>query len=79
MSVIVKKWGNSAAVRIPSKIMAAADLVINQSVELEVINNNIIIKPTNDGTELGTLLAAITSDNMHGEVLTGPAKGKEIW
>jgi antitoxin MazE len=34
MRVQVKKWGNSAAVRIPASVMAAAALSIDQSVEV---------------------------------------------
>ena len=34
MKVIVKKWGNSAAVRIPAAVMAAAHVELDQSVEV---------------------------------------------
>lgn len=34
MEVIVKKWGNNAAVRIPASVMAAAHVALNQPVEV---------------------------------------------
>ncbi len=34
MELYVKKWGNSASVRIPASIMAAARLSIDQAVEM---------------------------------------------
>lgn len=33
MEVLVKKWGNSAAVRIPASVMAAAQLKLDQAVD----------------------------------------------
>jgi len=34
MQVLVKKWGNSASVRIPATVMAAASIVIDQAVDV---------------------------------------------
>ena len=34
MRVFVKKWGNSASVRIPASVMAAANLTLDQEVEV---------------------------------------------
>nr|WP_255529145.1 AbrB/MazE/SpoVT family DNA-binding domain-containing protein [Roseomonas rosulenta] len=45
MRVIVRKWGNGAAVRIPASVMAAAHLTFGQPVELRVEAARIIIEP----------------------------------
>lgn len=44
MKTEIKQWGNSAAVRLPSKLIAAAHLEINNSILMEVKNGEIIIK-----------------------------------
>ena len=43
MRVQVKKWGNSASVRIPASIMAAAALQIDQEVDVREEEGRIII------------------------------------
>lgn len=41
----VKKWGNSAAVRLPSKVLAAAGLDTGAPISIEVVDNKVIIEP----------------------------------
>ncbi|OYX92339.1 MAG: PbsX family transcriptional regulator, partial [Caulobacter sp. 35-67-4] len=33
MQVLIKKWGNSASVRIPATVMAAASISVDQAVD----------------------------------------------
>lgn len=77
MKVIVKKWGNSASVRIPSAVMAASRLTVDQTVDVREESGRIIIEPI-CVDELEMLVAGITPDNLHSEVGFGPAVGKEI-
>jgi len=44
METMVKKWGNSAAIRLPSKILAAAHISTGSSISIEVKDQKIIIK-----------------------------------
>ncbi len=46
----VKKWGNSAAVRLPSKVLAAAGLDVGAPISIEVVDNKVIIEPLADKT-----------------------------
>jgi antitoxin MazE len=78
MEVIIKKWGNSAAVRIPAAIMASAQVNLEQSVDLQVVQGSIIIKPVRQ-YKLDELLGAITADNLHQLVDSGAPMGKEVW
>ncbi|MDE2309102.1 MAG: AbrB/MazE/SpoVT family DNA-binding domain-containing protein [Xanthomonadaceae bacterium] len=79
MQVIVKKWGNSASVRIPSAIMAAVKLRIDSKVDVREDGGRIIIEPVAPADlDLDALLARITLDNIHGEVSFGPPAGKEM-
>lgn len=45
MRVIVKKWGNCAAVRLPATVMKAANLTVDQPVEVEEHDGTITIRP----------------------------------
>lgn len=80
MKVLVKKWGNSAAVRIPASVMEAAHLNLDQPVDVKEENGRIVIEPELRGNySLKALLDGITSANLHRSVDTGPAVGREVW
>jgi antitoxin MazE len=80
MEVIVKKWGNSAAVRIPSAVMAAAHLKLDQPVEVHEEQGRIVIEPIrNKEYKLEELLGGISDTNRHQTIDTGSRVGKEIW
>lgn len=80
MRVTVKKWGNSASVRIPSAIMEAASLKLDQTVDVREEGGRIVIEPIRpDNYDLERLLADITPENRHDEVSFGPAVGKEVF
>ena len=80
MEVIVKKWGNSAAVRIPAAIMAAAHVNLDQFVDVREEQGRIVIEPVHRKTyKLAQLLDNITSSNLHKSVETGAPVGKEVW
>ncbi len=76
----VRKWGNSAAVRIPASVLAAAGLKIGDSVYLHAENGRIIIeKSASAHATLDELLSGITTENLHEPFDWGPPVGKEIW
>lgn len=78
MQVRVKKWGNSAAVRIPSAIMTAARLHVDIAVDVREEGGRIIIEPVVPAQlDLESLLAGITPANIHGEVSFERPLGKE--
>lgn len=79
MRVVVKKWGNSASVRIPSGIMQAARLQLDEAVDIREEDGRIVIEPIHTPEHtLAQLLAGITPENMHSEVDMGAPVGKEI-
>lgn len=79
MRVTVKKWGNSASVRIPSAIMEAARIRLDQQVDVREERGRIIIVPVRVPTfDLAALVAGITDENRHTEIDFGGAVGKEI-
>jgi antitoxin MazE len=45
MRVTVKKWGNSAAVRIPAAVMEATNVKLDQPVDVREERGRIVIEP----------------------------------
>ena len=78
MLLTVKKWGNSAAIRLPAKVLNAVQLGIEQTVNVHVEGRRIVIDPAIEEDNLDALLAQITPDNVHHEVSFGPPAGKEL-
>jgi antitoxin MazE len=79
MRVLVKKWGNSASVRIPASIMEAAKLKLDAAVDVREEGGRIVIEPIREQLcDLDALLAGITPENLHAELSFGPPVGKEL-
>lgn len=74
---LLKKWGNSPAVRLPAAVMEAANLTLNQPVTVRAEQGRVIIEPVSPVYAIDELLAGITPQNLHAEQDTGPAQGKE--
>jgi antitoxin MazE len=80
MKATVKKWGNSAAVRIPAAILQAAHLDLDELVDVREEAGRIVIEPVRQKTyDLADLLKGITRKNLHAAVDFGPPSGKEVW
>ncbi|MDQ8758026.1 AbrB/MazE/SpoVT family DNA-binding domain-containing protein [Sphingosinicella sp. LHD-64] len=80
MNMYVRKWGNSAAVRIPAATLDAAGLKPDDPIEVREENGRIVIeKAKPQATTLEWLLEGITPENRHEEIDFGPAVGNEAW
>jgi antitoxin MazE len=78
MRTVVKKWGNSAAVRIPAAVMQAAHLELDETVDVREESGRVVIEPAQRKEyDLGELVKRITPTNLHDEVDFGRAVGKE--
>ena len=78
MRAKVKKWGNSASIRIPSAVMRAVRLELDEPVDIREENGRIIIEPFGRKEyDLSELIRGITPKNLHDEVDFGGAVGKE--
>ena len=76
----VQKWGNSLALRIPKSFADEAGIQKETPVELSLADGKLVITPVaKPKLTLKQLLAKVTEENLHHEVDTGPAAGKEIW
>ncbi|WP_428376411.1 AbrB/MazE/SpoVT family DNA-binding domain-containing protein [Lichenicoccus sp.] len=80
MQGVVKKWGNSAAVRIPAGVLEAAQVHLDQPVDVREEAGRIIIEPLRPASyDLAALVAEITEENRHAPIETGAAVGQEVW
>ena len=80
MRTSVKKWGNSASIRIPSAVLDESNLKIDDPVDIRSEGGRIIIEPARAKSyNIDDLVAGITDDNRHGEVDFGLAVGNEVW
>ena len=78
MRVTVKKWGNSASVRIPSSVLKAAKIEIDDPVDIREEQGRIVVEPLRPTSyDLAELIEKITPENLHEEIDVGPPVGKE--
>ncbi|MBD1202662.1 MAG: AbrB/MazE/SpoVT family DNA-binding domain-containing protein [Rhodobacteraceae bacterium] len=79
MRAVVKRWGNSASVRIPSAILGESGLRLDQPVNIRTENGRVIIEPLQENDiDVLSLIALITPENAHNEVDFGAPQGKEL-
>ncbi len=78
MRTMVKKWGNSASVRIPAAVMQAAHLDLDEAVDVREESGRIVIEPAQRKEyDLAELVNQITVENLHDEADFGRPVGKE--
>ena len=79
MDTRVQKWGESLVLRIPDSLANQLGLEPDAPVALSRRGTELILTPLNqERLTLDDLLAQVTPDNLHGEVDTGPAVGREV-
>ena len=86
MQMVIKKWGNSLATRIPQAVVKSIDLHLDQEVDIEAVDGRIIITPIKKRKEykLKDLLdqckpEAINLTEEDQEWLNAVPVGKEAW
>lgn len=69
MRGVIRKWGNSAAVRLPSSMLKSLRIGIDDLVEMRVERGNLVLQPvrTQEYT-LSQLVGGIKPSNTHPEV-----------
>ena len=78
MTVAVKKWGNSLAIRLPKDIVQSLEVDNETKLDVKVEEGKLILVPRREN-DLSSLLDRITPENLHREIDTGDAVGHEIW
>jgi len=80
MTTKILKWGNSLGLRIPKSFAKEAGIEEGSAVDLSLEGNRLVIKPVLTRKYiLSDLLARVQKNNMHEEISTGEAKGREVW
>ena len=78
MDAVIRKWGNSPAVRLSSSAMKMASFDIEQRVTIKASKGRIVIEPADKFEfKLEDLVAGITRENVHDEVDFGGPVGRE--
>lgn len=79
MDAVIRKWGNSPAVRLSAAAMRAAAFDLEQRVVIKATKGRIVIEPASKPEyRLEDLVAGITSRNRHDPMDFGEPGGKEL-
>jgi antitoxin MazE len=79
MNTVIRKWGNSPALRLPTTVLKEAGYQLEQKVELIVSKGRIIIQPSQKiEYDLDSLVNGIITKNSHIETDFGSPVGKEL-
>jgi antitoxin MazE/antitoxin ChpS len=44
MQTTIRKWGNSAGARLPANILKAVGINVNDTVDIEIVDNSIVLR-----------------------------------
>ena len=77
MITTVQKWGNRLAIRIPSMVAEQIALQQGTEIEMSVGEYAITLIPLRKKPTLDELLAKITPENRHAEIVFG-TEGNEL-
>ena len=78
MEAVIRKWGNSPALRLPTAVLREAGFQLEQRVDLIVSRGRIIIQPSEKVEyDLDALINGISAANAHDEVSFGSPVGNE--
>ncbi len=82
MNAVIKKWGNSLALRIPKSYAKEIKLEEGAAVDIKIEKDKIIILPKRKKDKkykLKELVSQITKDNRYEEIDFGPPVGREVF
>ena len=79
MKTAIAKWGNSLALRLPRHAVEEANLKEGATVEIEVQDGTLVIRPTRKKYKLSDLLKNHKRKHTHKEIGWGAKQGQEEW
>lgn len=78
MEAVIRKWGNSPALRLPTTVLREAGYQLDQKVDLIVSRGRIVIQPAEEVEyDLDALVSGIHATNAHDEISFGSPVGHE--
>ena len=80
MEATVQKWGNSLGLRIPKAFAAELGVEAGTKVGIAVEENRLVVQVRRRPRySLDALLEGVKKSNLHDEVDSGEAVGREVW
>ena len=74
------KWGNSLGLRIPKSFAKEAGVEEGSAVDISLEGDLLVIGPVRTARFcLSDLISRVREDNLHEEISTGNAIGREAW
>ena len=77
-TAILKKWGNSIALRLPSAVVKAEKFVAGNQVQIHISGHGLKVSKMPGDSRIVELCAAITPGNVHLQTEWGTPQGQEI-
>jgi antitoxin MazE len=74
----IRKWGNSAALRLSTATLEEAHFAIDQEVSIQVSPGRIVIEAATPVYELEAMIASVTRKNRPDFVAQDPPVGAEV-
>lgn len=79
IQAVIKKWGNSPALRLIASFMQLAHLILDQRVSIQALKGKLVIEPISPKEySLDNLVSCITPENCHAEIDVGQPVGMEM-
>ncbi len=76
----ILKWGNSLGLRIPKSFAKEAGVEEGSAVDISLDGDRIVIRPAIPVQyHLTDLVSQVREDNIHEEISSGDAVGREVW
>lgn len=79
MRTKIVRWGSSLGLRVPKALAEAVGVHDGSAVDISLARGQLIVRPAPASFELEDLLAEVTPENLHAEVITGEPRGSENW
>ena len=79
MRTNIAKWGNSLALRLPSRIARESHLAEGASVRIELKEGSLVITPVRERFTLSDLVAGMEPRMRREEADWGSPQGEEEW
>ncbi len=80
MHIQVQKWGERLVIQIPESFARDFNIKQGSIVDISFTEGKVVVTPIAEPEyTLDQLLAGVTEQNLHREVDTGDAVGREFW
>ncbi len=77
---VIRKWGNSLALRIPAVLASQLNITESSAVECSVQDGRLVVKPViKPKYLLCDLLAGVKKEDLQEDADTGEPRGAEVW